>query len=363
MYNYREIKSIHFEISSMCQAKCPMCARNQHGGLDNPLIKETNLDFETYKNILPVDFIKQLEGISMCGNFGDPLINNDISDMVSYTSAINPELRFDIHTNGSMRTPEWWAGFAKIMPKNHTVHFALDGLEDTHSIYRIGTSFKKIIDNATAFINAGGKARWVFITFKHNQHQLEECRKLAKELGFDSFSEKQTSRFIGTPWFDIYDKNGNIVGKLEQPSEQKIIFIDKKTVDNYKEIFKKAKVSCDVEKTKSIYIDALGYLWPCCYTGGVLYQYSLPGQVIANFHIDNKASMNKVLDKFGGIEGLNLRKRTIEDIVDSKEWQEEWNKSFEDNSLVMCVRTCGKFPEPVISQGRDQFLNVREFYE
>lgn len=363
MYKYNEISSIHFEISSMCQASCPMCARNQHGGLENPLIKEANLDFETYKRILPIEFIKQLQGISMCGNFGDPIINNDIVDMVSYTAEINPELRFDIHTNGSIRTKEWWAAFAKVMPKNHIVHFAIDGLEDTHSIYRIGTNFKKIIENARAFIDAGGIARWVFITFKHNQHQLEACREMAKELGFDSFSEKQTSRFIGNPWYDVKDRAGNIVGKLEQPTEQKIVFIDKKTVDNYKEIFKTAKVSCEVEKTKSIYIDSLGYLWPCCYTGGVLYQYSTPDQVIANFHVDNKASMNAVLEKFGGLEGLSLNHRTIQDIVDSEAWQSEWNTSFENNSLVMCVRTCGQFPTPVISQSKDQFLNVREFYE
>ena len=361
MYNFKDIKSIHFEISSLCQASCPMCARNQHGGLDNPLIKEANLNFETYKKILTVEFIQQLETISMCGNFGDPVINNDIIDMIEYTVSINPDIYIDIHTNGSMRTKEWWAHLAQIMPRNHMVNFALDGLEDTHHLYRIGTSFNKIIENAKSYIAAGGKARWVFITFKHNEHQLELCRKMAEELGFESFSEKQTSRFIGGPKFDVYDKQGNVVYKLEQPTDQKVIFIDKKTVDNYREVFKTATVSCEVEKSKSIYIDALGYLWPCCFTGGVLYQYSTPSQVVSNFHIDNKQTMNKFLENFGGVEGLNLRKHSIEDIVDSDAWQTQWNRAFETNSLVQCTRTCGKFPQPVISQSKDQFLTINKF--
>ena len=33
------------------------------------------------------------------------------------------------------------------------------------------------------YIKAGGVARWEFLVFKHNQHQIEEARQLANELG------------------------------------------------------------------------------------------------------------------------------------------------------------------------------------
>lgn len=361
MYRYDEIKSIHFEISSMCQASCPMCARNQNGGSINPLITETNLDFKTYKKIIPENFLKQLESISMCGNFGDPILNNDIKKIIKYTADINPEIKIDIHTNGSLRNTSWWRDFAKILPKNHLVHFALDGLEDTHSIYRIGTNFNKIIKNAEAFISEGGIAQWVFITFKHNEHQIDICRKMAEDLGFHSFMEKQTSRFIGSPMFDVYDKNNNVVFQLESPVEQKVNFIPKSVVDNYEKIFKTTKISCAVEKDKSIYIDAQGYLWPCCFTGGVLYQYSNPNQIVSTFHMNNKKAMIQFLEKFQGIENLNLRKNTIENIINSHQWQIEWDYAFNNNTLPQCIRTCGKFSEPIISQSKDQFLNVEEF--
>ena len=44
-----------------------------------------------------------------------------------------------------------------------------------------------IIKNAQAFIDAGGYAVWKMIKFDHNEHQVEDCRALAKNLGFQRF--------------------------------------------------------------------------------------------------------------------------------------------------------------------------------
>lgn len=363
MYKYNEIKSLHLELSSNCQASCPMCARNFHGGLPNPLLQVADIDIELFKKICPDYFIKQLEQISMCGNFGDPILNNDLIDIIKHTVQVNPDIKIDIHTNGGVRTPAWWKELHRALPIKHLVHFALDGLEDTNHLYRVGTNYKKIIENAQAFIAGGGKARWNFITFKHNEHQIEQARTLAKEMGFESFYEKQTSRFIGDPWFDVLDKNGNVTHKLEGPTDQKLIFVDRKTVENYRKILSTATVECEVEKSKSIYIDALGYVWPCCFVGATPYLHSNPTQLVHDYRIDSQASLNTLVSKFGGLEKLNLRLRPIDEIVDSPEWQLQWNDSFENNSLHVCVRTCGKFPTPVISQSRDQFLDLKEFDE
>ena len=360
MYTFKEIKNVHFEITSLCQAKCPMCARNHHGGLPNPLLKEASIDLELFKNIMYTEFVMQLDSVSFCGNFGDPILHKDLLDMVIYISSKNPDIRIDLHTNGSARTISWWEQLAKELPSNHIVHFGIDGLEDTHHLYRIDTDFKKIIENAKAFIAAGGKARWNFITFKHNQHQLEECRQLAKDLGFDSFHEKQTSRFIGDHHFDVLDKNGNITHRLEEPTERKIVFLDRKTVENYKEVAKTAKITCEVEENKSIYVDAQGVLWPCCFTGGVPYLYSAPDQLLVNFKDDSRATLKVVMDKIGD---TNLRNRSMEEIVDSIEWQTLWNQAFNDNSVLVCARVCGKFPEAQVSQCRDQFLELDNFNE
>jgi MoaA/NifB/PqqE/SkfB family radical SAM enzyme len=363
MYTYNQIKRLHLEISSLCQASCPMCARNNHGGLENPNLIEKNLDLEFFKKAVPVEFLEQLKSISMCGNFGDPILNNDLIEFVQYISTINPAIDLHIHTNGSARTTKWWEDLFDAMPARHLVLFGIDGFEDTHSLYRIGTDFNKIIKNAKAFIDKGGKARWNFITFKHNEHQLADAAKMASDLGFESFHEKQTSRFIGSKEFNVFDKAGNVTHTLMPPGEQKIAFIDRKTVENYREVVKTAKISCEVEEQKSIYLDAQGHIWPCCFLASVPYQYATPDKLVFNFMNDSTTSLMKALEAFGGISGLDLRKRTIQEIVDSNEWQTVWNEGFKTNSILMCARVCGKFPEVEVSQCRDQFLELKEFNE
>ena len=361
MYKFKDIRSLHIELTSNCQASCPMCARNHHGGIENPLLKVTDIALDKFKKICSASILSQINGITLCGNFGDPILHKDLIPIVKYIVESNPNIKLDIHTNGSARTTAWWLELASVMPAEHCLQFGIDGLADTHSLYRIGTDFDKIIENASAFIKAGGKARWNFITFKHNEHQLEECRALANKIGFESFQEKQTSRFIGNPWFDVLDKNGNVTHTLENPTEQKLIFIDRKTVENYKEVIKAAKIECEVEKTLQAYIDAQGYLWPCCFIGATPYIHTTPEQLVHNYQTDSYASFNKLIDEFGGKEAFNLQQHTIEEIVDSEAWQTKWDRVFKDNSVHVCARVCGKFPEPTISQCRDQFLDLEEF--
>jgi MoaA/NifB/PqqE/SkfB family radical SAM enzyme len=361
MYKFSEIEILHVELTSNCQASCPMCARNHKGGGENPLLRVSDIDLDSFKVLVNLEFIKQLKAIVLCGNFGDPIVNNDLIKIVEYISSTNPNIKLDIHTNGSARSTKWWTALAIAMPVDHVIHFGIDGLEDTHSLYRIGTSFNKIIENATAFIKAGGRARWNFITFKHNEHQLDAARQLAKDLGFESFHEKQTSRFIGDPWFDIYDKDGNVTHRLESPKESKVVFIERDAVKNYRTLIDAAVIDCEVERTKSIYIDALGYVWPCCFVGANPYLYAKQDELVYEFTNNSRNTLERFIDKFGGMEGLNLRKRSMQEIVDSAAWQTQWDESFKKDKLEICARTCGKFSEPIVGQCRDQFLELSNF--
>ena len=52
------------------------------------------------------------------------------------------------------------------------------------------------MENAKAFINAGGIARWDFIAFAHNEHQIEEAKALAEQMGFVKFRYKKSNRYV-----------------------------------------------------------------------------------------------------------------------------------------------------------------------
>ena len=108
MYNLKDIKDVHFEITSKCQAKCPMCPRRIAGGPLNPFIKLDEVSLETFKKWFPESFIKQLNSMFMCGNLGDPIISKDTLEIYQYLREVNPNISLAMHTNGSAREPAWW---------------------------------------------------------------------------------------------------------------------------------------------------------------------------------------------------------------------------------------------------------------
>ena len=53
MFNFSDLKTIHIELTTNCQAKCPMCSRNIHSGIENPLLKIVGWTLEDFKTIIP----------------------------------------------------------------------------------------------------------------------------------------------------------------------------------------------------------------------------------------------------------------------------------------------------------------------
>lgn len=364
MFKFNELKQIHLEITNNCQASCPMCTRNIHGGVPNPLIKISEWSLEDYKTIISEEVIKQVDMIYFCGNYGDPLLNNDLTEIVRYTVSIKSDISIRVHTNGSLRSKSWWEEFAKIMPKDHRVIFAIDGLEDTHAIYRIGTNYNKIVENAKAFINAGGRAEWAYIRFKHNENQVEEAKQIAQEMGFEDFVMKDSSRFILDTKFPILDKNKNVVYHIEPSNYSTLKFIDKKLIDNYKSIVKKTVVDCHALKVKEIYITAQKHVFPCCWLAMIPYQPFDDAIELHPIRKDIADQYEELVKSLGGIDRLNGLYHSIQSIIDSESYQTVWDDYWTHNKLITCARSCGVVPE-LFSTPKDQFitnekLNVSE---
>jgi hypothetical protein len=332
-----------------------MCSRNHHGGQTNPLIKINNWSVEDFKSIVSQQVLDQVEGLYFCGNFGDPIINNDLIEMCQYVSDNSDNTAVRIHTNGSARSVQWWSDLARALPKEHRVVFALDGLEDTHSLYRIGTNFNTILKNAKAFIDSGGKADWCFIKFKHNEHQVEDARTMAMSMGFECFTVKNSSRFMGDPNFDVRDEAGNVLYYLNPPSNNVIKFVDKNLIDNYKDVVAKTDIDCYVKNNREIYIDAYKRVFPCCWLASTPYNYTEPDSYIFSIRQEIEQQYHRLVDSLGGIDAINAVSRSIKDIIDSLEYQTVWDHYWTDDKLITCARTCGTVD---ISKPKDQFVEV-----
>lgn len=341
MFNFNELAAIHLEITNNCQASCPMCVRNRNGGLENPLINLTDWTLNDFKTIMTEKVLNQISSYYFCGNFGDPILNRDLLEMCRYSAVINPNIQIRIHTNASAKSKEWWEELAETLPRQHRVIFALDGLSDTHSLYRIGTNFDKVIDNAISFISKGGIAEWCFIRFKHNQHQERAAEKIASELGFKFFSVKNSSRFLVEPTINVLDKYGNQTHILEPADNTPIKFIDKKIINKYKEITRTSVIDCYVKKNKEVYIDAFKELYPCCWLASTPYTF-IENDEVANARNDMIEQHHRMIESLGGRENINCIKNSIDNIIHSKEYQTIWDHFWNKEKLITCARTCGK---------------------
>jgi MoaA/NifB/PqqE/SkfB family radical SAM enzyme len=350
VFKFSELRQIHLEVTNNCQASCPMCNRNINGGLDNPLIKIRNWSLTEFKDVMSTEVLNQIDNFYFCGNFGDPILNNDLIRMCAYSKVTAPNTSISIHTNGGARSTDWWRTLANSLPTRHRVVFALDGLKDTHHLYRVGTKFETVIDNARAFISEGGLAEWVFIKFKHNEHQIEEARALANSYGFKYFTVKNSSRFILEPKVKVVDRQGQLMHFVEPATDVPLKFIDKKIIQEYKKIVDESVIECKVQIDKAIYIDAFGDLLPCCWLASVPYSYIDPDDTV-----DVRTKMLEQHTKLvKSLTNINTFSKPLKEIIDSDEYQTVWNKYWTTDKLITCARTCGvntSFAKP-----RDQIV-------
>ena len=387
MYNSDEILHLDFESSSLCNALCPVCNRREQGGRKNPRYKETYVTLEQYKKYFNKKFLAQLYGMSLCGNYGDAMTNPELIPILRYTKEINPNIRITMNSNASGRNPKFWQELGEIIGTNGHMTFSVDGLEDTNWIYRRGTHWPKIMSAMKNYIKGGGHARWEFLVFKHNQHQVEEAKQLAKDIGIHEFFSKKALGFVDSvvegkaqPALAVFNESGLKDYEIHPPSDgnsNKVIndYIAKSSfkkvegddTDNPEKILQtihftksktskesythkydwdktrplskheiklgKTKIDCMVIKPKSIFVSSEGLVFPCCMTASKLYA----------FPDEETTQLREFIDSFGK-DKISLEHTSLEDIIDGPMFQKHWPDNWKDTNINnKRLRTCSIF--------------------
>ena len=345
--SYSEVESLQIDPTSKCNLLCPQCARVYQGKV-NPFLPLTELTPEDYDKIFTKDFIPQLKTVIFNGNYGDPVATRYIDYVID--KLLQQKMRkMTLFTNGSLKEKSWWKHLGKRFSgtSNHVV-FSIDGLENTNAIYRINSNFKKIMENAKAYIQAGGRARWDFIVFEHNFHQLQEAKELAKKMGFEKFLEKYTARFTYGDYkkqeesYTVFNRKGHTVGFLKEPPRRKRTDFENvtKKYGSWSEYINSTPIHCKYKRDRrALFIDFEALVWPCCWLGAPAYFMFLEGK--------EKKQFDALRKKYG--KNFNsLRHYTLEKIL-SHEWfasdlSQSWKNKIADTNnpkLFICGRTCG----------------------
>lgn len=332
MYSISDIRHVHLEISSRCNAACPLCPRNFYGYPYNDGYVEHDMTLGEAQKIFPIQFLSQLNEVYVNGNFGDIVMNSQALDILTYFRGANPDLNIVISTNGGARDNSFWKALARLGAQ---VLFCIDGLEDTHSLYRQNTLYATVIKNAMTFISAGGQAVWKMIEFDHNEHQRMRARELSQQLGFQEF------RLVnhGRDQAPVYNSTGQLTHVIGQPknTDFKVLFHSRKTDEVLLEDIVPGRqikaIGCQVQKNRSIYVSSTGDVYPCCFLGFNPREYGH-----GNYHQAANAQVKNILKENNALEN---------DLEYCIQWfasvEKSWKiPAFEQGRLVICNDVCGQ---------------------
>lgn len=306
MWTLDTIEWIDLELTSFCNIKCNGCLRENEIAVKD-LLNDKVLSYDLIIEKIKYEDFPNIKIINFCGSIDEPCSHPDFFKIIDYFKKWDAHI--NVATNGSLKTTKWWTQLAeKLNGYHHSVTFAIDGLEDTHSIYRQGSSYNKVLNNAKAFMKAGGHANWQFIEFEHNKHQLDEAHDLSKKLGFKKFKIIRSTRQI------YRSKNISNTKRLD--------------------VKESSRIECKYGKEKRIFINHLGMLIPCCHINGPTLKYM--GSSVAQTDYQN------LLEKCGSELAVSLKYNTFDEILHSDVWNGITSSWDTETPIKQCELKCKK---------------------
>ena len=203
--NTKKSSSIGFPISmaieptTSCNLRCPECPSGLRQftrpiGMLEPAFFKKTID-EVYQELIYLTFYFQ----------GEPYLNPNFLDMVRYAS--DKGIYTSTSTNAHYLNKE--QAKKTVESKLDRLIISIDGAtQETYEQYRIGGTLQKVIEGTKNIIKAKQELRsntphivFQFLVVKPNEHQLEDVKKLAHDLGVDEVVFKTAQ---------VYDfENGN----------------------------------------------------------------------------------------------------------------------------------------------------------
>lgn len=342
-WNYNNVRSIHMELSSRCNAACPGCSRFI---MNSPIVKpdliQTDVTLEQFKSWFPVEFVSKIKKWQFCGSYGDPMACKDIYEILEYLCD-NSKASIQINTNGGLGNKELYKKignlFADAPMGQRFVTFSVDGLKDTNHLYRRNVIWEKLWENMMAYLSTKAASHWDFLQFKHNVHQIEEARELASK--YNMIFNLKNPFMMEKRAMPVYSKDLKLDYIIENAFDNGYEPYVPAPADYISPLPQKIEVegtiTChSIKQTNmffgvntEIYVDAQGNIMPCCFVGST----------VMNLMIDYAAQVQQILQTIG--DKNNLNHHSLKEILNTGVLN-VWSDSWADKSINICWITCGK---------------------
>lgn len=229
--------------SNICNLRCVFCPTGQQRGTRSQTIMPLN----KFKKIIDI-LGPYLFHIDFC-NWGEPLLNKDLPEMVAYAKRFGPSTKIDTNLNIDLSRDE---ARRLISSGIDSLTMSVDGASQrTYETYRRDGDFDKVMRNMRLLTEVRRELRsrtprlhWQFLVFKHNEHERSLAERMSREIEVDSIGF--TAPFCAPEWVSTMEEFNNYTKK------------DDATVE-----FKNVQSQCNW-LWDGITINADGSVSPCC---------------------------------------------------------------------------------------------------
>jgi len=299
----------HIEISSKCTLRCPRCSRQE---VPHSLVN-TELNLEFFKRNFTSEFVQDnVEKITFCGDDGDPIYAHDLIPVIQHIKSIRP-VEIVVVTNGSHKKTAWWTELGTVLDSNDSVHFSVDGHDNTsNNMYRVNSDYDSIVNGMTS-LRASSRCKivWAAIAFKFNEKHLDHMKEFAQSMGVDRFQLTKSTKFGSVyPSYGVDDplqpsmKYISSTHRFERETTAFTAHGAEEPVSNTNiQLFNQTSSHNGVTPlckigNKGLYIDARGRLFPCCWVANRYNHNSDWQQISNNFDLNTRTLTDALADPY-----------------------------------------------------------------
>lgn len=171
--------------TNFCQLQCPFCPTGAGRGVRT----KASMSLDHFRRFLGLAGPCAIHMDLM--NWGEPLLNKDVPEMIACAKSHGIEVKLDCNLNDVTED----VARRLIASGLDILSVSIDGAsQETYEQYRIGGKLEKVLENLRLLVRlrkergSGPKLIWQFLVFKHNEHEVERARELAREIGVDDVS-------------------------------------------------------------------------------------------------------------------------------------------------------------------------------
>ena len=190
------------DTTNICQLKCPLC----HTGLGTVHRDKGTMHFNTFTST--VDQMKDYCVWLSLYSWGEPFLNKDIDRFIEYAHQRRIATIVSSNLNKPL-TPEMAERL--IRSGLDVLIISMDGTtQDVYEVYRVTGHLDRVLENLRLIVETrrrlGYKTpflEWQYIVMRHNEHQVEDARRMAEELGVDTITFKPVDFPHGSEDIDL----------------------------------------------------------------------------------------------------------------------------------------------------------------